>query len=270
MDSWKWIVAIFIAINLKNLPLSWHIRFFHALGAGLLLSRKLSCVLKPHHIFVPIVSSFRSPLMELDFNFHKSNSTYFTDLDISRAYLSGALFAPLFLRKAANERCNMIVGAVSCSFRRELKPYQAYEAWTKVVSWDDKWLYMVTHFVEKKKAASPRSVLEFDGSHSSVSAMKLEVNANSERWRNTVIASAVTQFVIKKGRMTVPPAIALRECGLLPDTATHSNASLGPSDSAIMESIESFRSANLPITKLYQGWEPVHRLFTEEYCLGKH
>ena len=42
----------------------------------------------------------------------------------------------------------MILGGTSCTWHREIKPYQPYELWTRVISWDDKWLYVVTHFVE--------------------------------------------------------------------------------------------------------------------------
>ena len=38
-----------------------------------------------------MISSTRAPLLETDYNLHKSNSTYFSDMDISRTQLFTAI-----------------------------------------------------------------------------------------------------------------------------------------------------------------------------------
>ncbi|GME27100.1 uncharacterized protein LTHEOB_11190 [Neofusicoccum parvum] len=90
-SAWGVALAILLLINLKNLPFMWHFRFLRALTTRLrgLKSRR---PLSPECLFLPAISATRAPLTECDYNFHKSNSTYFTDLDISRGNHSLLLF----------------------------------------------------------------------------------------------------------------------------------------------------------------------------------
>lgn len=95
----------------------------------------------------------------MDYNLHKSNSTYFSDMDVSRLQLATCLFKrglhklqfnpqePL-LKNQKPGRFGIYFGGVQCSFRREIKPGQSAEIWSRVLAWDGKWLYLVTHFVE--------------------------------------------------------------------------------------------------------------------------
>src|ERR1700712_999967 len=127
----------------------------------------------PDKLFHPVITQTHVSLLEVDYNIHKSNSTYFADLDISRSHLASHLFARAVHTLNKNDEVKLVMdpsnpdrpakgkfgvslGAVQCSFKRELKPYQRYEMWTRVLSWDKKWLYLVTHFVEKG-AVKPRS-----------------------------------------------------------------------------------------------------------------
>lgn len=285
MGLWKWVFGLFLVVNLKLLPFLWHFRFFQALGSGILLNRRARRLLKPHHILLPIISTTKAPLMEIDFNLHKSNSTYFTDIDVSRAFHSGVIFGPL-ITGSGGKRCNLIVGGVSCTFKREIKPYKTYETWTRVASWDEKWIYTVTHFVQRGKLRAGQRVLQ---SHSSEWAgEKPETTSRSEGSR-VVFASAVTRFVCKRGRLTVPPAHALKECGLLRVSTSSFASGIGEArlqheehpnaDSAakpdvaagacstMLEDVESSRIANLPIVRLQQGWDKVHELFREDIAV---
>ncbi|OJJ66021.1 hypothetical protein ASPBRDRAFT_138824, partial [Aspergillus brasiliensis CBS 101740] len=216
---------------------------------GYLTRRRSRYALQQHHVILPAVVKSRSPATEGDFNIHKSNSTYITDLDVSRAHLSGLLFGPFFLQNTFSMRCNLIVSAIACTFHREIKPFQPYEICTRVASWDDKWIYMVTHFVD---------------------------NSTTEQTK-TVFASAVTRMVFKRGRLTVPPDRALEICGLL-STADSTTASsnldtgTGTTDSAAgfgfrelkLREMISYKETNLPIVRLERGWDAVRELFREE------
>ncbi|MBE3046194.1 hypothetical protein IMZ48_27385 [Candidatus Bathyarchaeota archaeon] len=253
----------------------------------MLVHRKAKPQFKAHHIFSPTITTTRSPLMEADFNLHKSNSTYFTDLDVSRAYLAGVLFGPLFSTGIGGRRCNLIVASVACTFRREIKLYRASETWTRIASWDDKWLYVVTHFVSGRTSASHPDILT-----SGARGHTGKANGRSER---TVLASAVTQFVFKQGRRTVRPVDALAACGLLRSPsgpyndkplgceeyhspslpALSSNDNLGPNEGrqelAIPAEIEAMRRANLPVVRLEKGWDKVTELFQANgVILGRH
>ncbi|KAH7357358.1 hypothetical protein BKA66DRAFT_428189 [Pyrenochaeta sp. MPI-SDFR-AT-0127] len=264
---WKWALAMFLILNLKSLPFFWHLRFFRALWVGIRLHRKAAHRFQPSHIFLPTISTSQAPLMEMDFNLHKSNSTYFTDLDVVRAYHSGVLFGPLFMPELGGRRCNLIVGALACTFKREIKIQRGYDMSTKVVSWDNKWIYMVTHFVERGRSYPGRGLLQTAPVEGKNEALEWIVGG-----AQYVFASAITRFVCKRGRMTVPPVHALEQCGLLPTTASAFDSDASKNiDSTLPQEIESYRQNNLPIVQLQQGWDKVHELFSEQECvLGRY
>ena len=129
---------------------------------------------------------------------HKSNSTYFTDLDHSRTALGTSLLSPGFatlnaelLHEGHRGPLNIILGSVHTSFRKETKPYERYEVRSRVLGWDEKWLVIGTWFIRAAKG-----------------------NGKSEE---VVLASALSKYVIKKGRFTVKPERGLRHAGLLPE-----------------------------------------------------
>lgn len=256
----------------QEMLLTFQLRFFGALAMGYLSRRRSSCVLKQHHVFLPAVLKSRSPATECDFNLHKSNSTYITDLDVSRANLSGFLFAPILLNYRDATHCNLIVSAVACTFHREIKPYQSYEVWTKVASWDNKWIYMVSHFVASSKHLPMRYVMHGDGSINS-NKMQSLAPPKDELHKN-VFASAVTRMVFKRGRLTVPPQRGLEICGILSTESTiassHISKKVKATESTIdcpewtTEEIEHTRSANLSIVRLERGWDAVRGLFRQE------
>lgn len=147
-----------------NCPRALQLRIINAFRF-ILRTQRPKVPLTPAHIFQPLITSSRAQLQEIDFNLHKSNSSYFADVDIARAHLVCTLFSrgidqmrggtsaytgskkPLF---------GLALGAVSCTFKRELRPFEEYEMWSKILAWDEKWIYMVTHFV-RKGAVRPKS-----------------------------------------------------------------------------------------------------------------
>jgi hypothetical protein len=169
----------------------------------------------PDKLFEPVKTSSHVTLLEVDYNIHKSNSTYFADLDVSRTHLVGHLLArgchalasnattrlvadptdPSGAKPAAG-KFNVILGGVQCTFRKEIKPYARYDMWSRVLSWDRKWMYIVTHFVEKG-AVKP--------------------GGKPEGWEKKIYASAVSKYVFKIGRLTVHPAVLIDASGLLPE-----------------------------------------------------
>lgn len=139
---------------------------------------------------------------------HKSNSTYFSDLDISRTALVTRLYTPGWsivneeldkeLLEAASKDGKVhkkkaplyiALGSVYCTFKREIKPYELYEVQTKIAAWDRKWLYIMSFFLrpEKRKGEG-----------------------------KTLFAVGISKYVVKKGRLTVPPERVLRASGFLP------------------------------------------------------
>lgn len=170
----------------------------------------------PDKLFAPVRTSTHVALLEVDYNIHKSNSTYFADIDVSRTHLVSHLLARGCKLLSDNARTKLVpdpsdpsgrpargkfgvmLGAVQCSFRREIPPYARYEMWSRVLAWDRKWMYIVTHFVERG-AVKPGSAIK------------------PEEWQRKIYASAISKYVFKIGRLTVHPAILIGASNMLPE-----------------------------------------------------
>lgn len=167
----------------------------------------------PDKLFYPVITPSHVSILEVDYNIHKSNSTYFSDLDVSRSHLVTHLFARGCREIANNAKTKLVVdpsdptrpakgkfgvmlGAVHCSFKRELQPFQGYDMWSRVLSWDRKWMYIVTHFVQKGAGTG---------------------EGKQEDWEKKIFATAISKYVFKVGRLTVHPAILIEASGLLPE-----------------------------------------------------
>ena len=166
------------------------VRFYRSLYYHFILRRRIQP--KPDHLFSPVTTCSRSSTYECDLNGHKSNSTYFSDLDIARTHLLCHLAKPSFaVRKARGEPVMYVAlaGVVSL-FRREILPFTKYMISCRVMGWDHKWVFVVSHFVSAEKGKDGKRVL---------------------------YASALSKYVFKNQRKTIPPAVVLRESGLLPE-----------------------------------------------------
>ena len=212
--DWRSLLILYLILNLKCLPLSWHGRaLYHFLrrhprrpyDLGHVSSSSSTTTKAPSPavelLFGPASIATRSPMLESDFNWHKSNSTYFSDLDISRLALMTRVYFAGFSKcskELATEghtgRMSFTLGSVYCTFRRPLQPYDRYQVSSRVLSWDRKWLYIVSWFSRPRKKSQGQ-----------------EAEGQTE-----IIACALSKYVCKKGRFTVPPEKLLRASGLLP------------------------------------------------------
>lgn len=237
-------VSLALVLNRKSLPLYWHFRVF--------------CTFLRESFWTPsdlpqdavFRSSFRTgmqtPLLDCDFLGHKSNSTYFADLDIARIQHFSRLMRygirsakPLELAAAEAQqrrisssdknppptntpknalfamtgRGDMMwaLGGVSTHFRRPIEPYQSYDIQTRILSWDDKWIYVVSHFIK-----------------SGVETVHTDKDPSSDH----VFASSIARVVIKKGRLTLPPEVVLSSQNLLPSRSS-------PADEKLHETVDS-------------------------------
>ncbi|MCJ1401762.1 hypothetical protein MMC11_004979 [Xylographa trunciseda] len=172
----------------------------------------------PDALFKPIITVSRSPLAECDFIYHKSNSTYFTDIDINRFHLLACIcregivklrntpktFAPAD-SPVAPGKFMLGLGSVSRNFHREIKPYVSHEIRSRILAWDEKWIYSVTHFVRK---GARMSKTQDKGKQETDSEMNLRPE--------DIYASSVSKFIFKLGRVRVHPEVFLAASGLLP------------------------------------------------------
>ncbi|KAI9836213.1 MAG: hypothetical protein M1819_001550 [Sarea resinae] len=248
---WKLAALVLALLNVKNLPFVWHIRIFNALVYQLYLRPADPT---PAMLFLPLITSSRTPALECDYNLHKSNSTYFSDLDVSRTHVVATLFRKGFAALAAEEKGGwlggkfaIMLGGIHCSFRREIKPYEKFEIWTRVLCWDRKWIYFVSHVVRagtvvpkgyslqsasnrswydalfagrksvRKQKTNNKSPAVGSNGHATSQVNGTAASEQGPQPHPAILASSIAKYVLKKGRMTIPPEKLISAAGLLPE-----------------------------------------------------
>ncbi|KAH8693934.1 hypothetical protein BGW36DRAFT_384000 [Talaromyces proteolyticus] len=222
---------LFLLLNVKGLPGAWHARLFKGLfthvvvGRSKTLSPMLDASTGHPRLFSYLITFCSTPLLDCDYNLHKSNSTFFSDVDINRTQLMCSLFKHVisksWLISKRNKPLLMALGGTSCIFKREIKPLQKFEIWSRVLAWDEKWVYVVSYFVRAgTKKKSKKSVSE-------------NGKAAEQPDDNGVLASCIARYVFKDGRITVKPKLALQDCGLIPEESDENNS--GPWSKADFE-----------------------------------
>jgi acyl-CoA thioesterase FadM len=101
---------------------------------------------RPVDPFATTVVRMRVWPTDLDLNRHVTNGRYFTMADLGRmdfVLRTGAW------RVALRHRAAPIVGDAWGKFRKELKPFQAFEIHTRMLGWDDKWSFIEHRFVRE-------------------------------------------------------------------------------------------------------------------------
>lgn len=181
----------------------------------------------PHALFQPVLSTTHTSLMETDYNLHKSNSTYFADMDISRTHLFTAIIRNAIRKNSRAKKSQLsnaagatdgsrgshiiALGGICCNFKREIKPYKNFEMWTRLLCWDRKWFYLVTHLV-KPGVGKPKEWTLQPWKKTSAPAREV----SEEELLKSVYATAIAKYVIKNGRITVPPEQALIDADMVP------------------------------------------------------
>ncbi|ANZ76713.1 BA75_04114T0 [Komagataella pastoris] len=194
----KWSVAVIALLSYKTVPFAYYFRFYSVVIKNLIFpyrrwikegNRKPHSELDVFH--TTTVSTFVS-IFECDFYLHKSNSTYFEELDISRTNLMTTVFRDLFFKYqrdalGGSKKDSIFnwpyipVATVSASFRRQLSPFEKYTIEDGILCWDDKWIFILSRFINKS---------------------------------NKVCTTCVTKYVLKNGKKTIRPKDALADIGL--------------------------------------------------------
>lgn len=149
-------------------------------------------------------------------------------------HLCAGLLGP-GLAKSSKElgtHVSIVLAGVSCNFKREIKPYQGFEIWSRILCWDRKWLYVISHFVKKGSVRPRRSLLPWRTSRkekpravakrpnatrdeSGVTSSE-EATTSSPSVHPAIFASAIAKYVFKQGRLTITPEKILQNSNLLP------------------------------------------------------
>jgi len=87
--------------------------------------------------------SFRVLPNDCDINLHMNNGRYLSFMDLGRLHLTAqaGLMAPL--RK---QRWMPVLAAAEITYLRSLNPFERFELVTRVMTWDEKYVYMEQRF----------------------------------------------------------------------------------------------------------------------------
>ncbi|KAF2474315.1 uncharacterized protein BDR25DRAFT_385792 [Lindgomyces ingoldianus] len=195
-------------------------RLFSQLARHLLFRRTQLTVKSAKHggesLFAPVVTSSYTPLLDIDYNLHKSNSTFFNDLDDNRTELMLALFKdvvqPLARGKETLKPKMFNLGGTSCIFKKAIPPFAHYEISSRVLCWDEKWIYVVSHFTKSGSNKPTRFLVSPPAAKASPFSDTKKFGDQQDR----IYATAITKYVFKAGRVTCPPESVMLECGLFP------------------------------------------------------
>ena len=88
---------------------------------------------------------------DLDLNMHMNNGRFLSIMDLGRTDL---VLRNGLIDHVVQKRWMPIVGNIHMRYRRPLKPFQKYELITRVVSWDEKWIFMEQIFSSNNKVVA--------------------------------------------------------------------------------------------------------------------
>lgn len=88
---------------------------------------------------------------DLDFNVHMNNGRYFTAADIGR--LDWWLRTGI-MRKAVRRGWGPVAGDANGRFSRSLQPFERFEVHTRLLGWDEKWLFKEHRFVSRGQVSA--------------------------------------------------------------------------------------------------------------------
>jgi acyl-CoA thioesterase FadM len=81
---------------------------------------------------------------DLDFNLHVNNGRYLTLADIGRMHW---FVRTGMLGVARRYKAYPVVGDVIAKFRRDLRAFQSFEIYSRLIGWDHKWGFLEHRFV---------------------------------------------------------------------------------------------------------------------------
>lgn len=218
--SLKLVLALLAVLSYKTIPFAYTFKFYSCALRYLVLQRgyynkigkknTFGITLEkkgPLALYNPVsYTTYVSPL-EYDMFLHKSNSTYYADLDFARMKMMCVIFQKGMFSYMLNEYNDfpkpsvfnapfIPVARVDCTFKKELTLFETYDIVSRVGAWDDKWLYVISKFVKCKD--------------------------------NRTVAVAVTRYIFKLDRTTIPPRDIIKRSDLLTEQVEKKNEELLP------------------------------------------
>ena len=143
----------------------------------------------------------------------------------------------------------MVLGGVTCTVKGK------YEIWTRVLSWDEKWVYIISHIVKpgrmnpttysdhlRRKSGTRYSKKTASIPDKSIQARELANASESSPTLSAVYAVSIAKYAFKRGCVTIPAITFLEVCDLLPvlpaeSSGNMSSTSQSPDDVSLSSSV---------------------------------
>lgn len=95
-------------------------------------------------VLQPAIVDFMVLPNDLDTNIHMNNGRYLTIMDLGRFDL---VLRSGILKYMIRQKAMPVLAAAQVRWRLPLQPFQRYTLETRVICWDDKWVYMEQRFI---------------------------------------------------------------------------------------------------------------------------
>ncbi|ODV86375.1 hypothetical protein CANARDRAFT_6854 [[Candida] arabinofermentans NRRL YB-2248] len=181
------IVGLLGISSVKYLPFVYFIRFYKTAIKYLYFTSppKISSANKLD-LFIEVRRSTYCCPLECDFfGLHKNNGTYQTELDFCRTETVLNRLQSFFtdFKKQTGRIPYVPLATYSISFLKEIKPFQVYHMDTRILTWDEKWLFTLSLF----------------------------------KVGDRIHSISVGKMVFKDGRKTIAPQEVIAACGYASD-----------------------------------------------------
>lgn len=199
------ILSVISISSYKYLPGAYSIRFYNCVVKYLFINTNL----KPESPFKEAIRSNSCCILECDiFGMHKNNVTYSTELDVARTETFLKSFNTYFnLTSGINKKIPFVpLASIQNHFLKEIKPFQSYKLYTKILAWDNKWIWTCTLFTIKEKSknladSNTNTNANTNSDSPSIPEYIAPMYYNNER----VCCISVGKLVFKENRKTLNP-----------------------------------------------------------------
>jgi acyl-CoA thioesterase FadM len=107
---------------------------------GRMLPAAIRSLTQPRlHVLQPVSSPFRVLPHDIDINMHLNNGRYLQIIDVNRMEFLLRTGVAQIIRR---HRWKPILGSTTIQFRRELRLWEQAVASTRLLGWDDRWVYL--------------------------------------------------------------------------------------------------------------------------------
>jgi acyl-CoA thioesterase FadM len=106
-------------------------------------------------VFDELSMRFRCWPSDIDLNLHLTNSRYHSFMDIVRVAM---MIRQGTWRRLRAAKLLPVLGSSSIRYRRAVNPFQAFDVTSRLITWDEKWLYIGHRIVVGADVAATAAV----------------------------------------------------------------------------------------------------------------